>query len=173
MEQQGRGRTSKLTDRRALTDEKSKTPRRGSQAQTAVRCSALVRRRAHNLKNPPAKSLPARRDSRPNHGARNVNRESREIHEKNRGPSSVRILPPTSTQRSDARRAKDRRTSEPRWAEGAGQPATSGQTPQSSPALAPAIWLTLECRQPSALLRVIYIPFLLRHSKIHHSKNFR
>ncbi len=36
-------RTSKLTDRRALTHEESKTPRRRSEAQTAVRCSALVR----------------------------------------------------------------------------------------------------------------------------------
>ena len=35
--------TSKLTDRRALTCQISKTPRHQSQAQTAVRCSDLVR----------------------------------------------------------------------------------------------------------------------------------
>src|SRR5438105_8097269 len=39
------GLTIKLTDRRALTFGKPKTPRHQSQAQTAVRRSALVRRR--------------------------------------------------------------------------------------------------------------------------------
>src|SRR6266496_1529429 len=38
------GLTTKLTDRRALTCQSSKTPRHQSQTQTAVRCSALVRR---------------------------------------------------------------------------------------------------------------------------------
>ena len=38
--------SSELTDRRALTCQSSKTPRRRSQAQTAVRCSDLVRRHA-------------------------------------------------------------------------------------------------------------------------------
>ena len=45
-------RTSELTDRRALTFQSFKTPRHQSQAQTAVRCSDLVRRRAqHTQKN--------------------------------------------------------------------------------------------------------------------------
>src|SRR5439155_1533675 len=42
--------TSKLTDRRARTHEKSKTPRRRSEAQTAVRCSDLVGVSAINLR---------------------------------------------------------------------------------------------------------------------------
>src|SRR5437867_8733802 len=42
-------RTSKLTDRRALSCQSSKTPRHQSQAQTAVRCSALVRRHGHSI----------------------------------------------------------------------------------------------------------------------------
>jgi hypothetical protein len=46
---------NELTDRRALTCQRSKTPRRWSQAQTAVRCSDLVRPRdSHDLKFSPA-----------------------------------------------------------------------------------------------------------------------
>ena len=76
-------RTSKLSDRRARTHEKSKTPRRKSEAQTAVRWSALVRQsKVHRLKNlrpvaPDSQRRPALR--------RGGNRETRGIHE-NKSP---------------------------------------------------------------------------------------
>src|SRR6266516_1195559 len=43
--------TTELTDRRALTYQRSKTPRHQSEAQSAVRCSDLVRQsKVHRLK---------------------------------------------------------------------------------------------------------------------------
>ena len=45
-----------VTDRRALTCQRLKTPRRSSQAQTAVRCTDLVRPRCHLLR--PSINLP-------------------------------------------------------------------------------------------------------------------
>src|SRR5205823_10353049 len=84
-------RTTKLTARRALTHEKSRTPRRKSEAQTAVRCSAIVRRRAHPISGICGQNAPAGPDSGPSHGARKITRESRETHEKNPRLSAVRI----------------------------------------------------------------------------------
>src|SRR6266571_3496075 len=50
--------TIKLTDGRALTCQSSKTPRHQSQTQTAVRCSAIVRRRVLHTQKSPVKSVP-------------------------------------------------------------------------------------------------------------------
>src|SRR5437867_169379 len=63
--------TTKLTDRRALTCRSSKTPRHNSQAQTAVRCSALVRRRAQSSTTSPAQSLRVSLEGRSCHSAKN------------------------------------------------------------------------------------------------------
>src|SRR6266446_5160187 len=71
-----------LTDGPALTCQSSKIPRHRSQAQTAVRCSDLVRRRAVHTQKSPVKSVPTRREARPRYGARNDNREPRQTHEK-------------------------------------------------------------------------------------------
>src|SRR6266566_1564784 len=59
------GLTSELTDRRALTFQSFKTPRHQSQAQTAVRCSDLVRRRALHTQKFPLKSVRTRRETGP------------------------------------------------------------------------------------------------------------
>src|SRR5438477_12996205 len=64
-----RRRTTKLTDRRSLTLGKAKTPRQQAQAQTAVRCSALVLRHNRHL-NP----LPPRPCRWTPEGGRHVNR---------------------------------------------------------------------------------------------------
>ena len=50
---------NELTDPRALTYQSSKTPRHQSQAQTAVRCSDLVRRRALHTQKSQVKSKAA------------------------------------------------------------------------------------------------------------------
>ena len=93
--------STKLTDRRALTDQRFKTPRHQSQAQTAVRCSAVVRRRdAHDLKSTPAKISDselsatvgdaAAHPNRPRMGTDKNIREIREI----RGPKIPRPTQP-------------------------------------------------------------------------------
>src|SRR6266496_1067841 len=84
--------TIKLTDRRALTRQSFKTPRHRSQAQTAVRCSDLVRRRAQHTQKYPVKSVPTPHAARPRYGAWNDNRESREIHEKKCAPVLVKDM---------------------------------------------------------------------------------
>src|SRR6266540_3806166 len=72
----------KLTDRRALTCQRSKTPKHRSQAQTAVRCSDLVRRRAPHTQKFSLKSVRTRREARPCYGTQNDSREPRQPHEK-------------------------------------------------------------------------------------------
>ncbi len=49
----------------------------------------LVRRRALHTQESPVKSVPTRRAARPRYGARNDNRETREIHEKKSRPTAT------------------------------------------------------------------------------------
>src|SRR5881296_4040391 len=86
-----RRRTSELTDRRALTRETSKTPRHPSQAQTAVRCSHLVRHpKVHHSKiscpslsantdAPQRPALPGSEQWECTHKTRNTRKESASI----------------------------------------------------------------------------------------------
>src|SRR5205823_14755083 len=71
---------------------KFQTPRHQSQTQTAVRCSALVRRRVLHTQKISGQSVPTRRAFRPRYGARNDNCESREIHEKKSAPVLVKNM---------------------------------------------------------------------------------
>jgi len=85
------GITSELTDRRALTRETSKTPRHPSQAQTAVRCSDLVRHpKVHHSKiscpslsantdAPQRPALPGSEQWECTHKTRNTRKESASI----------------------------------------------------------------------------------------------
>ena len=97
-----------LTDRRALTCQSFKTPRHQSQAQTAVRCSDLLRRRALHTQKSLVKSVPTRSDDRPSHCAPTPNSLRRSAIS---AASALKIQTQTRRERKDSLRKRNTKNS--------------------------------------------------------------
>ena len=98
------GLTSELTDRRALTYQSSKTPRHQSHAQTAVRCSDLVRQSKVHHSKLSGQHRPSRWPANPRRSemyppnTQGTRKKSARIREMNSGKSTQKEPKETKTQ---------------------------------------------------------------------------